>query len=112
MRRLQLSPLILLIALAACVPAGTAAPTATETPPPAPTPTSTSTPPVPTPTSTPPATPTPTPTAQPDQIRRVPSPDGRWTALVNETRGSLDLEGSEGESVSIFSPGSTVATAE
>lgn len=105
MRRLSLSPIILLIALTACVPAVTTAPTATpmlaETPPPAPTP-----------TSTPPATQTPTPTVQPDQIRRTPSPDGRWTALVNETKGSLDLEGPDGEVLPIFLPGSTVATAE
>ncbi|MFQ5856600.1 MAG: hypothetical protein ACE5LU_13260, partial [Anaerolineae bacterium] len=114
MELLRFSLLILLIFPTACVPATTAPPTATlpptETPLPATTLTSMSTP-----TFTPPPTATLTPTAstgQSDQLRRIPSPDGRWTAVLNETAGSLDLENPTGETVTIFPPRSTVDTAE
>jgi dipeptidyl aminopeptidase/acylaminoacyl peptidase len=62
-----------------------------------------------------PATATPLPsrtstpgTTQPDQVRRIPSPDGRWTAVVNDTAGSLDLQGPGGDTCPIFPPDSTV----
>ncbi|GIK40184.1 MAG: hypothetical protein BroJett011_40170 [Chloroflexota bacterium] len=54
------------------------------------------------------ATPTPAPTATSDEINFNPSPDGRWTAVVNTTAGSLDLQGPDGQTVNIFPPGSTV----
>jgi hypothetical protein len=43
-----------------------------------------------------------------DQVKRIPSPDGRWTALVNATTGSLDLQGPAGETFAIFPATSTV----
>lgn len=69
----------------------------------------------PAPTATLPPTRTPTPVAtaapsEPDQLRRVPASDGRWTAVVNETAGSLDLESAEGETRTVFPAGSTVGT--
>ena len=68
----------------------------------------------PPPTTPPPArTPTPMPTAapsEPDQLRRVPAPDGRWTAVVNKTAGSLDLQSTAGETLTVFPEGSTVDT--
>ena len=66
----------------------------------------------PPPTTPPPArTPTLMPTMAPsetDQLRRVPAPDGRWTAVVNETAGSLDLQSAEGETITVFPEGSAV----
>jgi len=66
------------------------------------------------PATLPPArTPTPVATAapsEPDQLRRVPAPDGRWTAVVNETAGSLDLQSAEGGTHTVFPEGSTVGT--
>jgi sugar lactone lactonase YvrE len=53
-------------------------------------------------------TPTPAPTAASDEINFNPSPDGRWTAIVNTTAGSLDLQQPDGQTVNIFPPGSTV----
>jgi hypothetical protein len=102
MKFLQFGLLLQLTLLAACVPATSAMPTATTSF-------------TPTPTSTPPATATLTPTpatGQPDQVQRIPSPEGRWTALVNKAAGSLDLEGPDGETFPVFPPGSTVDTVE
>jgi len=48
--------------------------------------------------------------SEPDQLRRVPAPDGRWTAVVNETAGSLDLQSAEGGTHTVFPEGSTVGT--
>lgn len=45
------------------------------------------------------ATPTPAPTAAHDETSFNPSPDGSWTAVVNTSAGSLDLQGLEGKSV-------------
>jgi hypothetical protein len=53
-------------------------------------------------------TPTPAPAAASDEINFNPSPDGRWTAVVNTTAGSLDLQGPDGQTINIFPPGSTV----
>jgi hypothetical protein len=47
---------------------------------------------------------------QPDRVRRIPSPDGRWTAIVNETTDSLNLQSAEGEPLTVFPEGSTVGT--
>ncbi len=47
-------------------------------------------------------------TSQLEQVERIPSPDGRWTALVNATAGSLDLQGLGGETFAVFPGGSTV----
>ena len=69
MKRFWSSLLVLLVLLAACIPAETPAPTAT--PPPTATPT---TPPTLTPTATPTATPSPTPTATPT-VTPSPTPD-------------------------------------
>jgi hypothetical protein len=105
--------------LAACASPTSALPTETL----APTPTHW-TPPVspaspgdtPAPTTTPPPARTPTPVAEPVQsepgrTHRIPAPDGRWTAVVNETAGSLDLQSAEGETLAVFPAGSTVGTA-
>jgi Tol biopolymer transport system component len=49
------------------------------------------------------------PTGQFDRVQHVPSPDGRWTAILNETAGSLDLRReSDGETFAIFPKGSTL----
>jgi hypothetical protein len=48
------------------------------------------------------------PTTHFDQVERIPSPDGRWTALVNAMAGSLDLQGPGGETFAVFPGGSTV----
>lgn len=53
-------------------------------------------------------TPTPAPTAASDEINFNPSPDGRWTAVVNTTAGSLDLQQPDGQTINIFPSGSTV----
>jgi hypothetical protein len=46
---------------------------------------------------------------QRDQVEHVPSPDGQWTAIVNQTQGSLDLQReADHETFSIFPAGSTV----
>jgi Tol biopolymer transport system component len=48
------------------------------------------------------------PSGQFDRVQRVPSPDGRWTAILNETAGSLDLRReTDGRIVPIFPVGST-----
>ena len=71
--------------------------------------------------STPPPPPSPLPLAtvpytvtarieQLDRVRRIPSPDGRWTAMVNETTDSLNLQSAEGETFTVFPEGSTVGT--
>jgi hypothetical protein len=44
-----------------------------------------------------------------DRAQRILSPDGRWTAVLNETVGSLDLQGSEGEIIPVFPPGNTAS---
>ena len=44
-------------------------------------------------------------------MRRIPASDGHWTAVVNETTGSLDLQSAGGESLAVFPEGSTVGTA-
>ena len=70
----------------------------------------------PQPTSEPLPSPTPEPaTATPaevsgpsEQIRREWSPDGQWTAIVDEAAGSLALEGPEGNTSIILPEGSTV----
>jgi hypothetical protein len=73
--------------------------------------------------STPPPPPSPLPLAtvpytvtarieQPDRVRRIPSPDGRWIAIVNETTDSLNLQSAEGETLTVFPEGSTVGTAD
>jgi hypothetical protein len=46
-----------------------------------------------------------------DRIQRIPSPDGQWTALLNKTAGSLDLQGPDGKTFTVYSLGSTVADA-
>ncbi len=52
------------------------------------------------------------PTGQFDRVQRLPSPDGRWTAIVNQTRGSLELRlEPEGETALVFPEGSTVESA-
>lgn len=69
----------------------------------------------PSPTATPvPPTlpPSPTLTPTPQVIRHIPSPDGRWTAVLNETAGSLALESLAGETVAVFPRGSTVDSVE
>ncbi|MFQ6059403.1 MAG: hypothetical protein ACE5MB_11065, partial [Anaerolineae bacterium] len=60
----------------------------------------------------PPATvpPPPTATPTPQRVQHIPSPDGRWTALLNETAGSLAVQGPDGKTISVFPPGSTVDT--
>jgi hypothetical protein len=46
---------------------------------------------------------------QHDQVESVPSPDGQWTAIVNQSQGSLDLQReADHETSSIFPAGSTV----
>lgn len=42
------------------------------------------------------------------QVERVPSPDGRWVAVIDRTAGSLVLENGAGSSLVIFPQGSTV----
>lgn len=107
--------LLALTLLAACSPATptpSSPPTATEpplSPTATPSPTVTEVPATATPLPSP--TPTPTSTTQPEQVRRIPSPDGRWTAVLNDTVGSLDLQGSAGETFAVFPPGSTVVEA-
>jgi hypothetical protein len=72
----------------------------------------------PQPTSEPLPSPTPEPaTATPaevsgpsEQIRREWSPDGQWTAIVDEAAGSLALEGPDGNPRIILPEGSTVGT--
>ena len=60
-------------------------------------------------TATPLPSRTPTPgTTQPDVVRRIPSSDGRWMAVVNDTTGSLDLQGPGGDTFPVFPAGSTV----
>ena len=84
--------------LAGCTPA-----TVVPTPPPG----NTLAPPA---TLPPTRTPTPMPTVAPsetDQLRRIPAPDGHWTAVVNETAGSLDLQSAKGETLTVFPAGST-----
>jgi hypothetical protein len=54
--------------------------------------------------------PTPTPAATDDEVSFVPSPDNRWTAVINTTTGSLDLQQPDGQTINIFPPGSTVNT--
>lgn len=53
---------------------------------------------------------TPAPAAANDEVSFVPSPDNRWTAIVNTTAGSLDLQQPNGQTINIFPPGSTVNT--
>jgi hypothetical protein len=43
-----------------------------------------------------------------EQIRRVTSPDGRWTAIVDEAAGSLTLKGPDGATSVVLPEGSTV----
>jgi WD40 repeat protein len=69
----------------------------------------------PAPTATPPLARTVTPVteatrSEPDPLRYVPAPDGRWTAVVGETAGSLDLQSAKGEVITVFPDGSTVGT--
>jgi hypothetical protein len=47
-------------------------------------------------------------TAQFDQVERIPSPDGQWTALLNSATGSLAIETAAGEVVETFPAGSQV----
>jgi dipeptidyl aminopeptidase/acylaminoacyl peptidase len=57
------------------------------------------------------ATPTPMPVSTVvagDDISFSPSPDGRWTAVVNADAGNLDLRGPDGVTATIFLAGSTV----
>jgi dipeptidyl aminopeptidase/acylaminoacyl peptidase len=53
-------------------------------------------------------TPTPQPSQSSDELSYTPSPDGQWTAIINQTNGALDLQQPDGEMVSIFPAGSTV----
>lgn len=55
------------------------------------------------------ATPAPLPTATRDEITSTASPDSRWIALVNVAAGSLDLQQPDGQTVTIFPSGSSVA---
>ena len=86
--------------------ATTPLPTVMPTPPPANTPAPTATLP-PTRTVTPAATAV---RSEPDQLRHVPAPSGRWTSVVNDTAGSLDLQSAAGETHAVFPVGSTVGT--
>ena len=70
--------------------------------------------PEPTATASPAAPPLPAPTPSPTpwvhpfgRVEDIPSPDGRWTAVLNTEVGSLDLRGPGAERFSIFRPGST-----
>ncbi|MBE7469208.1 MAG: PD40 domain-containing protein [Anaerolineales bacterium] len=57
-------------------------------------------------------TPEVTPTASTDQINETPSPDGRWTASLNQTAGSLTLRHqSDNQSFSVFPSGDTAFAA-
>lgn len=96
------------ILLASCAGPGPAVPpTATVLPTETPRPTSR---PLPSPTPEP-ATATPTEVSgQLEQIRRVESPDGHWTAVVGEAAGSLALEGPRGDTSVVLPEGSTVGT--
>jgi hypothetical protein len=48
-------------------------------------------------------------TGQREPVERVPSPDGQWTAIVNQTQGSLDLQREADHEIRpIFPTGSTV----
>jgi len=104
--------LLALSLLAACSPAAlleSPVPTATEPPlsPTAmPTPMVAEVPPA---TALPSHTPTPR-TGQPARVWRISSPDGRWTALLNGTAGSLDLQGPGDETFPVLPGGSTVGT--
>jgi dipeptidyl aminopeptidase/acylaminoacyl peptidase len=57
-------------------------------------------------------TPTPSPTIEPpaagDELSFNPSPNGRWTAVVNQTAGSLVLQDLDGQTAVIFPPDDTV----
>jgi len=67
--------------------------------------------PAPTATLPPTRTVTPVPAAvpgEPDQLRRIAAPNGRWAAVVDETAGSLDLQNAAGETRTVFPEGSTV----
>lgn len=55
------------------------------------------------------ATPAPLSTATGDEITSTASPDNRWIAIVNAAAGSLDLQQPDGQTVTIFPPGSSVA---
>ncbi|MDY7042123.1 MAG: hypothetical protein SVX38_14795 [Chloroflexota bacterium] len=98
--------------LAACSQAGpptSPPPTATEPPPAS---TATPSPTVTEVTATATSLPSPTPTpgiTQPDVVRHIPSPDGQWTAVLNDTTGSLGLQGADEDIFPVFPAGSTVA---
>ncbi len=57
-------------------------------------------------------TPAITPPAPTDLISEIPSPDGHWTALVNQTVGSLTLRRqADSQMMTVFSSGDTALTA-
>lgn len=91
------------MAITTLTPEPTATSTATSTLTPTKKPTATATA---TPTLEPAATPT------PQRGQAIPSPNGRWIALLNRTAGSLDVQTPDGEIIPIFPPGSTVDTVE
>jgi len=121
----------MLVALASCavptiMPTDTPLPVASPSPIPSPIALTTSPTPTEEPTATATATPTLEPTATalqtpvpeptetvtptPRQGQTIPSPDGRWIALLNGNAGSLDLQTPDGEIIPVFPPGSTVDT--
>lgn len=54
-------------------------------------------------------TPIPIPTSSEEPTsgtERIPSPDSRWTAILDRIAGSLEIAGAPGEELSIFPPGS------
>jgi Tol biopolymer transport system component len=98
--------LVLLVALSACTPASQLTPTLTPGASASPTqpeasPSTSS--PVPNPVSTPPPAPT-----LVDGAMRLPSPGGRWTAILDRVAGSLMLEDAQGVQHPLFPVGSTV----
>ena len=60
-------------------------------------------------------TPFPAPTSSSEKStngkEQIPSPDGRWTALLDHTVGSLNIAGVPGEELSVFPVGSNVSGA-
>lgn len=96
----------LAILLASCAGAGTPVPpTATITPTATPQPTSE---PIPSPTVEPTTATRAEAGAPSEQVQRVRSPDGRWTAIVDDAAGSLAMEGPDGATSVILPEGSTV----
>jgi Tol biopolymer transport system component len=114
--QLILIAVFLVLSISACSPAPSIQPIAT----PVPTELSTATPTSQsTPTLSPTAIPSPTATLTPTVslainpygiVSRIPSPDGRWTAVLDTRVGSLDLQRADGKTFAVFASGSTVET--